>query len=358
MFQGKAPDQALAAIPLLYSICAKAQCSAAAQAYEQAAGHEVAAGSGPAREMIVLAETAREHVLRIALDWPGLLGAPGAGLDAKAVMGLPDQMAAVLFEQGAAFAPGARPAIDKGAARRLIDAFENFLARELFGQPAADWLERTQVDSVNMWAEAGETLPARLIGAVMARGWARAGDAPVDARGERSADDFEGRGLAGGQIRVPSAWEAAPGETSCLTRQYDQALIRNLCETYGNGLLTRLTARLLELARLPGEWRALLAKAEEPGGAAVQAAGANVPGCGAGAVEAARGRLIHLMTLDRGVVADYHILAPTEWNFHPRGPAAKCLACLPGADAAELKALAGLVITAIDPCVGYQVRVH
>ena len=37
------------------------------------------------------------------------------------------------------------------------------------------------------------------------------------------------------------------------------------------------------------------------------------------AVETARGPLLHFARVRDGRIEDYHVLAPTEWNFHPRG---------------------------------------
>ena len=49
-------------------------------------------------------------------------------------------------------------------------------------------------------------------------------------------------------------------------------------------------------------------------------------GQGFAAVDSARGRLYHSLHLDAaGRIADYRIVAPTEWNFHPDGPFARAL---------------------------------
>jgi hypothetical protein len=56
-------------------------------------------------------------------------------------------------------------------------------------------------------------------------------------------------------------------------------------------------------------------------------------------------------------VRRYRILAPTEWNFHPDGAAAQALMRLPAQDPAFLRRLAAMLINAVDPCVGYDLRV-
>jgi len=75
---------------------------------------------------------------------------------------------------------------------------------------------------------------------------------------------------------------------------------------------------------------------------------------GMAGVETSRGLLIHVVRLNEGKVADYRIIAPTEWNFHPAGPLAQALAGLgPGAG---LEAVARLVSQSLDPCVAYGVE--
>ncbi len=75
---------------------------------------------------------------------------------------------------------------------------------------------------------------------------------------------------------------------------------------------------------------------------------------GVGQVEAARGRLVHRVEIESGMIRGYRILAPTEWNFHPDGVLARGLEGLPvGSD---LNALVALTVEAVDPCVGYQIE--
>ena len=81
-------------------------------------------------------------------------------------------------------------------------------------------------------------------------------------------------------------------------------------------------------------------------------------GLGLAQVEAARGRLVHGVVVEGDAVRDYAILAPTEWNFHPRGGLAGALAGLDADDEDALRGQAGLLIEAVDPCVGYELRVR
>jgi len=49
----------------------------------------------------------------------------------------------------------------------------------------------------------------------------------------------------------------------------------------------------------------------------------------------------------------YRVLAPTEWNFHPRGVLAQALSALRGPQAADN---ARTLAVAFDPCVEFTVN--
>ena len=81
------------------------------------------------------------------------------------------------------------------------------------------------------------------------------------------------------------------------------------------------------------------------------------PGTGLAQVQAARGLLVHRVQIDAGRVTGYRILAPTEWNFHPRGVVATGLADIVANTAPDqLEPLARLFIAAVDPCVDYDLQ--
>nr|WP_249811732.1 nickel-dependent hydrogenase large subunit [Bradyrhizobium sp. 197] len=78
-------------------------------------------------------------------------------------------------------------------------------------------------------------------------------------------------------------------------------------------------------------------------------------GRGAGAVECARGRLYHAVELDdEDRILRFELLAPTEWNFHARGPLVRSLqgSVLAGGQQGldAVRALVG----SFDPCVGFS----
>jgi Ni,Fe-hydrogenase I large subunit len=74
-------------------------------------------------------------------------------------------------------------------------------------------------------------------------------------------------------------------------------------------------------------------------------------------VETARGLLLHRVTIAGDVVARYQIVAPTEWNFHPRGALATELVGLSAPDAATLRKRVDMLVQSLDPCVKYEVTI-
>jgi coenzyme F420-reducing hydrogenase alpha subunit len=127
---------------------------------------------------------------------------------------------------------------------------------------------------------------------------------------------------------------------------------------HGCGLLARLACRLVETAEVPRAMSDIVDS--EPIGLknSEQRPSAGVPsGRGIAHVEAARGRLVHGVEIVDEMVRRYAILAPTEWNFHAAGGAARGLADI-AVRAGDVRTLASLFVSSVDPCVGYEVRVH
>lgn len=114
-------------------------------------------------------------------------------------------------------------------------------------------------------------------------------------------------------------------------------------------LLARQTARILDLLSVMAQLRDQL-KALDGYNAAPILLQKN--GAGVGVVETARGRLVHAIDLQDGLIRHWSILAPTEWNFHPNGAAAQSLSRLtPGPG---LEEQARQIMLAIDPCIAFD----
>ena len=113
-------------------------------------------------------------------------------------------------------------------------------------------------------------------------------------------------------------------------------------------------------SRLSSRWQEVLdiaaatPLAEDTRHDALLSSGALVLGerCAIAWCEMARGLLCHWVKLDdQGRVADYRVLAPTEWNFHPQGALALALAALSPDDVPAARCLTA----AFDACVACEI---
>ena len=74
ILKGKTPAQVLQIVPLLFSVCGRAQGAAASAALQAAQQGGLAATA--AMERMIRCEAMQEHLWRVMLDWPKLLGLP------------------------------------------------------------------------------------------------------------------------------------------------------------------------------------------------------------------------------------------------------------------------------------------
>ena len=140
-------------------------------------------------------------------------------------------------------------------------------------------------------------------------------------------------------------WRGAPAETGALARLQADPLLAELMRTSESNVPARFVARLRELALLlTGRTTATVGALTLPSGA------------GVAWVENARGLLVHQVRLDGQRVADYRIVAPTEWNFHPGGALALELSGTRAGDRDSLRIRTTRLVESLDPCVVCRVE--
>jgi len=362
VFHGKTPEEVLKILPMLYNICGNAQAQAAETACLQAQGVAVTERQREdiARDMLVMIETAKEHLCRILIDWSGYLDEASAASDMKAVLKLSSSFKQSLFEEGVAFGEAARVKTDLNQAQVLIEQLDKLLEQAVFVNKPEDWFSLKNINALFEWAERGETLASRLLRQTRQLDWENLGINEVEFLPELdqslllkqfNATDAE-------EFIARPSWSNKSFESTSLARQKDHPLIKSASLEYENGLLIRLVARLLELAEIPSRLRKKLEMIEGIDASKNKTQIHSDSGIGLGQVEAARGRLVHCVKLERGIVKRYQILAPTEWNFHPAGVVAQGLKSLTTNDESLLRRQADMLINAIDPCVAYDIKVH
>ena len=146
-------------------------------------------------------------------------------------------------------------------------------------------------------------------------------------------------------------------ETGALARQLidGHPLIRDLVSRNGGSVHTRVVARLLEIARLVismEQW----VEALEPGAPFINHSPIPDKAQGIGLTEAARGSLGHWVSIEKGRISNYQIIAPTTWNFSPRdkdgvpGPLEQALVGAPVREGETDPVSVQHIVRSFDPC--------
>ena len=361
LLRGQRAALAAEAVPRLYSLCAGAHAVAAQRARQAALGIEPDAAQAAAWRRTLEAEIARETLWRALIDWPQALGQ----------MPDPAALAALRAAQAAT------------TARAETAPLRQIVEHHVLGAPADRWWEDNRAATLPAWMAAAATPAAHFLSA-LGREHAVPSTGPADDCGSAASGRCAARrtGAPAAETtllpslhdaRVAAAigaalgadpgfaqrplWQGAPAETGALARLHDEPRIAALRATEGISARLRWSARLIELARI--------AAGAAPAQPLHGALGLVVDGrqrCGLGRAESARGVLAHCVWIDadgaEARVADYRVLAPTEWNFHPRGVLATTLIGQ-RADAPEaLRERAQRLIDALDPCVACTLHVR
>jgi coenzyme F420-reducing hydrogenase alpha subunit len=360
IFHGKTTTQLLQTVPLLYHVCGVAQASAAVAACEQALAIHAGESTRQAREMLVWMETAREHLWRIMIDWADKLEEQKDKAAIAQWQHYLPRLREALFADHKGFFPGARVTVNANEVKFILQGLKQLLEKVVFAMPAEQWLIGMDISALQQWCENTDTVAAKMLQQVarLEQGGKLNADVlslpPLD---EASLHQRLVQADADVFVAQPQ-WQGEPRETTVLCRQRQRPLVAALLDESGNGVLTRTVARLVELASIPATlerlFRCMFLQPQAPNPVAAE----QQSGIGLAQVEAARGRLVHRLELEQGIVQRYQILAPTEWNFHPQGVAAQLLMRLPAQNEAVLKQQADLLINSIDPCVRYQLALH
>jgi len=328
LLAGKTAAAALQLLPLLFTVCGTAQRLAGEAAVAAAQGQVIPAN--PADRLALLCETTQEHLWRLLLDWPHMLGQEQ----------LQAEFAMWFRRLGLAGKSGCWP--DWG------DTFSDFVATAIVGMRLDVWAHLTnfappgdgQSLAGNIWRALPDT-PAQDRG-----GWLPRSPVAVfaDALGTVWSDAFE----------LAPEWQGAAAETGPLARWRNHPALTAALRRYGRSARTRVLALLMDLEQCACN---IAAGADSAAAATIDAC-VVAPGVGVARVETARGTLLHRVRLEDKRVAEYTLVAPTEWNFHPRGAFVSTLLGALAVDLESLRHQAAVLALALDPCVPFQIEIE
>jgi len=185
--------------------------------------------------------------------------------------------------------------------------------------------------------------------------WYAPTDRPQPPQNGRTEPDADREG-AYSWCKAPRS-DGAVLEVGALARQLVNAhpLICDIAGRSGGSVHSRVVARLLEIALVVmamQDWVVRLT-AGEP---FIHHAPLPDAAEGIGLTEAARGSLGHWLTIDRGRIANYQIIAPTTWNFSPRdgngvpGPLEQALVGAPVRSGETDPVSVQHIVRSFDPC--------
>lgn len=333
LVRNRTPAEVAGLMPRIFSICSRAQGAAAAGAL--AAAQHVAPDRAAlrCRSAEVALEALQETLWRLLIDWPEAMDETPLLAPVREV-----RLALADFDP----LPGAA----------LPAVVAEIAERDVYGQPVSEWCAQ-ELAGLLRWIAAGATLPARLLRRLLTES-PDLGRSPVAPMPVVGVDTLEIAILPQLQ-RDPSFantphWDGLPVETGALARLAWHPLLALFVADHGRTAAARFLARLLELGELIDPLPGTSARPAPVRQHAMS------DGSGIGLAETARGLLLHRARVENGRVADYQIVAPTDWNFHPDG-ALRALAGRNAEDRRRLATEARLVVRSLDPCVACEVEI-
>lgn len=337
---GRKPAEAIQLFSSLFSLCPEAHCLAAGRALADALGLATPVELQDLQETRRELEIVKEHALNLLIH-------PSSS-NPELAPALLNSYARLRAASGgtAIYWPIETPLnVDPAALQASLDDGDKIL-QALCG---AFWrMAETDLATVRRWQERQDSPAARLLCRHAQPGWADFGRCDAALLPPLPAERLEPWLSDRPEELGTPTWEGTPRETGSYARQAETPLLQEARARYGNGLYPRTLARLAELKALFRSVRTRLAAGAPP----LPPRCAKGSGTGLAQTEASRGRLIHHTVVVSGRITAYGILAPTEWNFHPRGLLPRALTGAPAT--AELPAQADALLRAVDPCVDFH----
>ena len=297
LFAGRTAAEAETLAGTIFAICGRSQAVAAACAREAAEGRVPDDATQRSRALRVAAETAQEHLWRLAADWPRLAG------------GEPDTQR---LAAGRAVLSPLLDAAGTGGSDASARAARDWAQAALFGISPSDFLSMETMAALAGWLRGAGTPATGLALAIL---------------------EHHGRDGAADTAFLPPATQLLAGRDFVVPDDIKSLVLR----FPRDGIHCADAAMAFEALGGSGEARH---------------GSASVSGDGFGWVETARGLLVHRARLEDGRIASWRIVAPTEWNFHPAGAFAKAAATLePGPG---LEAKVRWIVGTLDPCVAVR----
>lgn len=341
LLQGLGPQALQHKLPLLYSLCGKAQNLAATQALVAAGASVVVT---PKQQQDVVIEALQEYLWRFLIDLP-------RHLHRQPELSVLAPLRKALVKIGSA-SPGS------DESNYQLHKLDLSLRNDFLGMSSDSWLG-LNISELDRWLDQYPVaLPTRLrelrrvleVSPVVETAQTLLPDPPQPPWLKAIGAELG----ANAEFSFAPRWHDQQPETGALSYQQHHPWLMALGQRGTSPVLMRMIARLFELLRL----RVWLNQPSELYGQALSGSQRLSDNSGLGWVRTARGLLLHRVQLQQGGVSGYQILAPTEWNFHPQGPLFNGLQQWLAVASEQLPDWVGLQVLSLDPCVQYQFEVQ
>jgi uptake hydrogenase large subunit len=329
---GRSLDEVPTLAARAFPLCGTAHACASLAAIETALGVAVSPAQRAFRDLLLFAEHAASAAWRLSMDWPVLLGdAPNlrACADLRRAAAA---IQAVAPRDGWARIGGAHLRLERADMAERVARLAQLL-QELFPEAAAHSLAELEFEVARRGSVTARVIePARAL--------------PQ----EYGAHDC-GRLTTENAMAFSSGGEAVPAEAGPLAAEH-HPLAAEARTKWGRGLAARLLSAALDAQAIALQLEMVVAKLADDDPVP---ADRSRSGSGAAAVETARGPLAYYAEVAHGRVTKLSSLAPTDCNFHPRGPFVRALAAAP--QSADPVFAARLLAVSFDPCVPFALNI-
>jgi hypothetical protein len=279
-------------------------------------------------ERLIKCEAMQEHLWRVMLDWPKLLGLP---------------------QQEQCFTAWYSMLRKIGTGEIDMPVFQNEFERDGLGMKLAEWRALDSYHALQIWFSKAHSPMAQLLFKLVEQKQQRTGQNSGRLLPAWSAAEAlqACAGKWNADFSARPEWLGGAAETGAWAYFADNKLLLDVWRQTGSKALVRLLARIMDVAEMAGSNAPARLDASSP-----------AAGEGISVVRTARGLLMHHVQLAAATVKEYEIVAPTEWNFHPDGAFAQDMRGLVEMDAGRLQQMAHIEVLSLDPCVAYEIELR
>ncbi len=341
---------------ILYQLCNTAHRFAFLSLLKQSNVIELSKNEILAYQLLLDLETIKEHCFSIASKWSG---DNTIDTNVVSVLATIKQISTTLFTDCDPLGINDKRLTSFDNIKALVLLLEQQLQIFLIGKRSSEVLSGVSIfaniDNFNQWLDIGTSSSAIFLRGLKENKLSDLGNVDAVYLSNLSTNEMSNMLDNPDFIKHPTDGNK-PCETTPYSRQIGKPLIQQLTATNGSGLLSRSVAQLLEIFTLFDKVSTdyIAIKSED---ICYQVQYPMHSTNALNQLEAARGKLIHQVSIGSDCVNNYQILSPTQWNFHPKGILYAMIKSLNFENKQDLSNKVKLLVDAIDPCVGYSIAV-